>query len=148
MNMRKIISPFRLPRQSRIMNYTLIWLFALLMITACQWGPKETELNLPAQFSKEDIDKTGLYFDLHQVKILETLPTEKYVYLKVSENDREFWIATRAGEFKKGSTYYYREALLKTSFKSEEHNRVFDSIYLVTQLVTQDHIKETALPNE
>lgn len=142
MNMRKKISPFRFARQLRIINYTLIWLFTLLIITACQWGPKETELNLPVQFSKEDIDKTGLYFDLHQVKILEALPTEKYVYLKVSENDREFWIATRAGEFKKDSTYYYREALLKTDFKSEEHDRVFDTIYLVTRLIRERHGSE------
>ena len=33
------------------------------------------------------------------------------------------------------------QALLKTNFESKEYNRVFDTIYLVSNLVAEDHSK-------
>ena len=46
--------------------------------------------------------------DIHTVKIIEILPTQKYIYLKVVENESdEFWIATLKQEVKKGEQYFY-----------------------------------------
>ncbi|MGI9546626.1 MAG: hypothetical protein ACR2MM_05290 [Flavobacteriaceae bacterium] len=122
--------------------YMALTLLVGVMLNSCQWGPKETELTIPTKISVKDLDKSGLYFDLHQVEVLEILPTENYVYLYVSEGDRNFWIATRNSNIHVDSTYYYREALLKTNFESKQHKRVFDSIYLVTKLVNARHSKE------
>ena len=82
--------------------------------------------------------------DLHTVMVREVLPTERYVYLKVKEKEKEFWIACRKQEVKKGETYFYRGGLLKTNFESKEYNRVFDSIYLISNLVAEDHSKHAA----
>lgn len=78
--------------------------------------------------------------DIHTVKIIEILPTQKYIYLKVVENESdEFWIATLKQEVKKGEQYVYTGGLLKTNFKSLEHNRVFDKLYLVNKILPANH---------
>ncbi len=77
--------------------------------------------------------------DLHTVVALETLPTTKYVYVRVKEGAEEFWIATLLQEVTIGRSYFYRGGLLKTDFESKEYNRTFDKMYLVSQLVPSDH---------
>ena len=81
--------------------------------------------------------------DLHTISVNEVLPATRYVYLNVSEGDSKFWIATRKQDIKKGETYFYRGGLLKTNFESKEYNKVFDTIYLISNLVSQDHSKHT-----
>lgn len=82
---------------------------------------------------------SGYSSELHQVKVEEVLPTARYVYLKVLEGDQSYWIATRKQEIQLGGIYYYRNGLLKTNFESKEHQRVFDKIYLVSNLVSENH---------
>jgi len=77
--------------------------------------------------------------DIHTVTIVEVLPTVKYVYLKVKEGNEVFWIATNKMPVTIGGTYFYKGGLLKTNFESKEHNRVFDTMYLVSSLVESDH---------
>lgn len=77
--------------------------------------------------------------NVHHVKVIEVLPTEKYVYLKVSEDQEEYWIATGKQEANIGERYFFRDGLLKTNFESKEYNRVFDKVYLVSKLVAENH---------
>lgn len=77
--------------------------------------------------------------EIHTVIVKEVLPTVKYVYLYVTEGEEQFWIATRSKEVKVGNTYYYKGGLLKTNFQSKEHNRLFEKIYLVSNLVELNH---------
>ncbi len=67
----------------------------------------------------------------HKVKVAEVLNTEKYSYLRVSENEEEYWIAITKRKIKVGSTCYYRGGLMKKNFQSKEFNRVFETVYLV-----------------
>ncbi len=114
-------------------------LFLLVFITSCQWGPKQNEFEMPKSERTDKAIYDGLTFDLHQVRILEVLPGKKYMYLKVKEGPKQFWIASMKGDIYKDSIYYYKEALLKTNFESQELVRVFDSIYFVTKLKDEDH---------
>ena len=77
--------------------------------------------------------------DRHTVVALETLPTSKYIYVRVKEGQEEFWLATILQEVNVGRSYFYRGGLLKTNFESKEYNRTFDKLYLVSQLVPSDH---------
>jgi hypothetical protein len=77
--------------------------------------------------------------DVHTIKVLEILPTDKYVYLKVIENEEEFWIATGKKEVEIGATYFYKNGILKTNFESKEYNRVFDKVVLVSNIVPANH---------
>lgn len=128
--------------------------FAFTGILACKQGPKvidpvkETESEKGSRIFTPDPstlvspDTGGSFTEgLHQVTVSEILPAERYIYLKVSEEGRAFWIATRKGEVKKGERFFYKGGLLKTNFESKEYNRVFDTIYLVSNLVPEDHSK-------
>lgn len=62
--------------------------------------------------------------DLHTVVALETLPTTKYVYVRVKEGAEEFWIATLLQDIVIGRSYFYRGGLLKTDFESKDRKSV------------------------
>jgi len=73
--------------------------------------------------------------DGHLVVINEVLDTEKYSYLNVSEDGDKYWIAIPRKEVQVGSTYFYKGGLLKKNFESKEYNRVFETIYLVSEVI-------------
>ncbi|PCH51266.1 MAG: hypothetical protein COC22_05375 [Flavobacteriaceae bacterium] len=78
--------------------------------------------------------------EMHSVKVNEVLKTSKYLYLNVTENDEQFWIATRIMDVIVGETYYYKGGLLKTNYESKDFNRVFKKIYLISSnLVASNH---------
>ncbi len=124
-----------------------------LMLVACHDGPRviapskegpTTEGNSiftpnPATRVTPAPGEDAFSQELHRVVVQQTLPTERYVYLLVSEGNRKFWIAARKQEIKTGETYFYRGGLLKTHFESKEYQKVFDTMYLVTNLVPEDH---------
>jgi len=139
------------------MNYviklTSIGTVALSMMIGCTNNPKvitastdqaNTEENTGV-FAEEPINllphqsQQSMAEGIHTVTIKEVLPTTKYVYLRVTEGEEEFWIATIKTEVKVGGTYFYQGGLLKTNFESKEHKRVFDKMYLVSSIVASDH---------
>ncbi len=73
----------------------------------------------------------------HDAEIREVLQANRYSYLEVVENGNPFWLATSKGDFSPNQKLRYRGGLLKTNFKSEEHDRVFERLYLVSQLQVQ-----------
>jgi len=131
----------------------IAWGAVAILLHACSGGPK----TIPEEEGGVSSEKsTGIFStgegtapanavdpaaekDLHTVVALETLPTTKYVYVRVKEGDQEFWIATLLQEVTIGRNYFYRGGLLKTNFESKEYNRTFDKLFLVSQLVPSDH---------
>lgn len=127
-----------------------------LVATGCTSGPKKVEATSSVEGNAQtnggipkspfsDVISSGtnngnsFEDELHTVVLMESLPTERYVYLRVQENGDEYWIATRKMEVEVGQTYYYLGGLLKTNFESKEYNRTFDRIYLVSKLVSHQH---------
>lgn len=88
---------------------------------------------------ESDTNNVGFTENLHTVVVNEVLPAARYVYLKVTEGGEQFWIATGKKDIKVGETYFYKGGLLKTNFESKEHDRVFDKIFLVTNMVPRVH---------
>lgn len=64
----------------------------------------------------------------HKVKILETKDAGAYTYIKVSENEEEYWAAISASPIKVGSTITIKEQVWMKNFKSKTLNRTFDKI--------------------
>ncbi|MEH6537248.1 MAG: hypothetical protein V7719_12695 [Psychroserpens sp.] len=135
---------------------TSILIMTALMCISCNKNPKvitETSedndsVKSSGIFSESETPQSDLNVDynatpfsegLHKVVVNEVLPTTKYVYLNVNEGDKQFWIATGKMEAKVGDTYFYKGGLLKTNFESKEYNRVFETVYLVTNLVAEQH---------
>lgn len=82
----------------------------------------------------QPIDTSSL---MHQVTVSEVIQTSGYTYLKVAENDNEYWMAVNKQEAAVGDKYYYDQALEMNDFESKELNRVFESIYFVQQISTE-----------
>jgi len=148
------------------MNYTnrITGLIAvMLLMTACNNKPKvisasdenESSVKTSGIFSEDKTTSNetngnkneAFANDLHTVVVKEVLPTKKYVYLNVTEAGKQFWIATGKTDVKIGETYFYRGGLLKTNFESKEHNRIFETVYLVTNLVAEKHGNNTGKVN-
>jgi len=125
----------------RQLRYTPVILMTGLLagLISCKGGPEDKgTFPLETKVNMADVHK-DVVMNVREVTILETVPTSKYLYLKVSEGDREYWAATSKSDIKAGETYFYNEALIKTDFESKEMQRVFDTIYLITTLVPEAH---------
>lgn len=70
----------------------------------------------------------------HNVRVKEVLQADRYTYLKVMENNSDFWIAIPKSEVEVGQEFYYEGGLMKRNFKSVEFDRVFETIYLVSRI--------------
>ena len=125
-------------------------LLVTTFIIGCNEGPNElsptnsnqqkTEESAPNSLdSKGDAEGNTPQPDVHEVVVVEVLPTSKYVYLRVKELDQEYWIATLKTEVTVGETYYYTGGLVKENFESKEHNRIFDQMILVQNIVARNH---------
>ena len=135
--------------------------FLTVIVLACNNGPKVIEASQP---SSSKVSNTGIFSEntpsqttpqtsvskeVHTVEVLEVLPTTKYVYLRVDENGEKYWLATGKKEINVGETYFYKNGILKTNFESKEHNRIFDKIFLVSNLVASNHGSESeAFPKD
>lgn len=115
-----------------------IALLLFLMLASCESSPKVIESEPMAGNSDVPDGHTHAVPDeQHKVVAEETLSTEKYTYLKVSENGESFWIAVPKTPVEIGATYYYQGGLMKKNFASKEYNRVFETIYLVSGISKQ-----------
>ncbi len=85
--------------------------------------------------------------DVHTVKALETLDASRYVYIRVQEGDEMYWVATLKQPVDIGKTYHFHGGLLKTNYRSKEHDKVFEKIYLVSNLISADHSAEQLNPS-
>ncbi|MBC2839257.1 hypothetical protein [Robiginitalea sp. SC105] len=113
-----------------------MWTALIACLLLSCGGPRERDYQLSATTTQPS--NTGdVVLDLHEVRVSEVLPADNYWYLQVNEGDRVYWIATRTGNATKGGTYFYNEAVQKKNFESPALGRVFDTLYLVTRLVTE-----------
>jgi hypothetical protein len=133
-------------------NYTILIIVFTIMY-ACKNSPKVLEVQEEGTARNEV--KSDIFSDnstadgpnqlppvsgnVHAAKALEALPTEKYVYIRVEEDGEEYWIATMNQPIEIGKMYYFKEGLLKVNFESKEYNRVFERLYLVSSIVTENH---------
>ena len=103
----------------RLVSILLIFIFT---IAACQKAKeKKAEAQMPT---------TG-----HKVKILEVIQATSYTYLKVAENDKDYWMAiAKSNSIKEDDIIYYNAALEMKNFKSEDLNRTFETILFVDNI--------------
>jgi len=104
-----------------------------ILLAACNSKPKIIEAESTSSEEQQPMadESTSL---LHKVVVDEILNTSKYTYLNVTEDGNQFWIAIPKKDVEKGGTYYYRGGLKKTNFKSAEYDKVFETIYLVSDV--------------
>ena len=117
-------------------------LISSLTFVACDSKPKvivaETSNSSQTSVAVDSSQAPAASNDMHQVSVVEVLQAERYTYLKVKEKLATFWIATKKLEAHVGESYLYQGGLLKTNFESVEHKRVFDKIYLVSEIINSN----------
>jgi len=75
--------------------------------------------------------------NIHKVEVLDNVNASNYSYLKVKENDSEYWIAVPQMDAQKGEVLYFGKSMEMKNFHSETLNRDFESILFV------DHVSKT-----
>ncbi len=100
-----------------------------ISFTACE---KKVE---PA---KESTNQSSMPAEnVHKVVVEDNVNASNYTYLKVKENDSEYWIAVPQMEVKKGETLYFGKSMEMKNFHSDALNKDFESILFV------DHVSQT-----
>lgn len=130
----------------RFLKIQAVLLFALVVFS-CNSGPEVIEADAPAsgetapplfqdpgvvQGTGTTAPQPNLDAAEHRIVAEEVLNTDKYTYVKGQENGQEVWIAVLKQEVKIGGTYLFRGGLMKKNFQSKEYNRVFETLYLVS----------------
>lgn len=121
---------------------TILILFLVTFFLACDSKPTKIE-PLNSNDKKENpISNTAIKNHMgqkadegvHKIVVTDSLSTSRYVYLKVKEGSKNYWISTWKMPFKKGDVFYYKGGILKLNFYSKEHNTYFDTLYLISKI--------------
>ena len=126
-------------------SISILFISFLGLFTSCGDSLEPVPASSENTFEKNPVSPPHLHAPkkvkdgVHYVVIEEQLTTNKYIYLRVKEGQNHFWIAAIKQNVTLGDTYFYADGLLKTNFESKEHQRVFDTIYLVSNLVPANH---------
>ena len=75
-------------------------------------------------------------FAEHRIKVIEVLNTDRYTYMLSEEVELEpYWVAISNRPVEVGDEFIYRGGLVKKNFFSAEYNRVFETLYLVSEIL-------------
>jgi len=106
---------------------------ALFILVSCQQGNRQRVADLAP--------------GAHQVVAEEVIQTSKYTYIRVSEDEDEYWIAIERTPVEENNTYFWSVGTQMKDFTGTEANRTFESIYFV-QDFTDQPIRETAMQEQ
>ena len=110
------------------MNKILVSTAIIASLFACQSNEKYE----PVQASS----------NVHIVLVEEVIQTNQYTYLKVKDGDTKNWLAVIKMPAAIGETYYHKEGLTMTNFKSKELNRTFDKVLFLDHISTSPDFSE------
>lgn len=102
----------------------------LLVLISLTLGCKDngSYLSVPVKQNIENSSNT------HQVIAKAIEKAGIYNYVKVEENDREYWIAIPEKDIKIGETYYYKGGMKMVNFESKELNKIFEEVWFIDDL--------------
>jgi hypothetical protein len=106
----------------------VILILLAISFTACE--KKEEPEKKAAQQSNMQAE------GVHKVVVEDNVDASNYTYLKVKENDSEFWIAVPQMKVQKGETLYFTKSMEMKNFHSEALNRDFESVLFVDDIST------------
>jgi hypothetical protein len=102
----------------------------LIALSALSCRPKEQ----PAQEMHAQPQQPAGTATIHQGVVQEVLQATAYTYLRVKEQDNDFWIAVTKRDVNVGDAVSFAEGLEMKNFPSKDLNRTFDTVYFVSQL--------------
>ena len=89
----------------------------------------------------------GLYAaTTHSAKVLETMNSGGYTYIKVQDKNQKYWIAMTQRAVKVGDTIRYSEQGWMPNFHSKTLNRTFDKILFAADVNTAQQVQHKKTP--
>jgi hypothetical protein len=73
----------------------------------------------------------------HQVTAGEVIQTSRYTYVRVVEDEKDYWVAINKADIKEGATYFWSEGAEMNNFASNELHRTFASIFFIQDFTDQ-----------
>ncbi|MEN4052929.1 MULTISPECIES: GW dipeptide domain-containing protein [Sulfurimonas] len=84
---------------------------------------------------------------IHTAKVLETMNSGGYTYIKVQDGNQNYWIAMTQRSVKTGDTIKYTEQGWMKNFHSKTLNRTFDKILFAADIAKQQKNPAEKKPN-
>jgi hypothetical protein len=78
----------------------------------------------------------------HVVEVVQHMDASSYTYMKVKENDKEYWIAVSQMEVENGDILYFTKSMEMQNFRSEALDKNFESILFVDDISGTPHSKD------
>ncbi len=113
-------------------------IIALFVLSSCSKQAKEvdnTKVNQGNQTEQPNqVNPNAMAAESHKAVVEEILNASNYTYLRVKENDKDYWIAITKRPMEKGETIYFDKAMEMQNFKSSDLNRTFKSVLFVQDI--------------
>jgi hypothetical protein len=99
----------------------IILFLATILFTACSQNEEQKAQNQSQQINQNQ----------HKATVQEVIQVTDYTYLRVTEDEKEYWIAAPKAEFKVGEVILYEKSMEMKNFTSKELDKTFDSILFI-----------------
>lgn len=107
----------------------IISILSLLVLAACDSKKRVKAPEKGDGQSSHSTITTG-----HTVLVQEVVMAPSYMYLRVTEDGKEYWIATNNQPVEVGMTLHFEEGMEMKDFPSKELERTFESLWFVQKL--------------
>lgn len=125
----------------RFMLLKITVVFSFLFIVSCseKEQPKVENTKTETSIASSSV--------AHNVKVLEKMNASSYSYLKVLENNNEYWIAVPQMDVKPGEMITFSKFMEMNNFKSETLNRTFESVLFVDDAKKENDNQQISSPH-
>ncbi|KXX70949.1 hypothetical protein [Flammeovirga sp. SJP92] len=102
-----------------------LFLSASCFLASCDNSDQaKSSVKTEATTSTEEV----LDANTHKIVVNEKIASGGYVYIKVTEKGKEYWMAVPGRPIEIGATYYYDGGMEMQNFESKTLNRTFESV--------------------
>ncbi|MCF7808171.1 MAG: GW dipeptide domain-containing protein [Candidatus Marinimicrobia bacterium] len=111
----------------------MILVLALMVLVACDSKERVEATDAGQPAAKEAAMAAG-----HKIHVEEVVMAPSYMYLRVTEDGKEYWIATTNQPVEVGMTLYFDEGMEMKDFEVKELDRTFESLWFVGLLKSEN----------
>ena len=116
------------------MKFTLTAISIVLALVSLSCREKNQE----QQAQQQNMQQREATVDVHTAVVQEVIQATSYTYLKVKEEDKDFWIAINKREIEVGAKVSFMGGLEMKNFQSKDLQRTFETIYFVNRIIDDD----------
>ena len=114
-------------------NYPIA-LFYAIIICSLTFNCKDAGEYHPVKSQKVSTTNN----ETHKVIAKDFVKAGMYTYVRVSEDNEEYWIAIPEENIEIGQTYFYKGGMKMVNFKSTELNKTYDEVWFLETLYRED----------